>query len=433
MWHRFKAKLAPFPKQFLWLAVIAMIIAAVVVFLALWFTFIPQMPPTLEEIRSDTLADATEETYIAPPSGDRSFWDSGDDAPVELSVDPPKPAEPEIEQAEQRQEVLDQVATVTEAPDVLSPDEVAFVEAQMKAENAKPEDVVLAISRKRRTRSPKFLDQPPDPEPTAPESLVGAAKTAAPGYVSLGFRPKPAIYPIGHALEARLLSDIVAIQGLATVALVEVFAPSGKPLGTSLVNVNLAPRGRAVVHLEGNMIADPENRGIRGNFRAFSPNGQVGLLGETKTYWLRHVGMTLYRTALGILPLRLADQDNTLAGIIGAQAGSAILKDLAGDVQRAPDRRTFIPRGTRFHIVFTSPARLPDRDADGFDPSRPDFTQAARETSYLGRERERAIFELANRFRQLDQSRSATNQTLSFENALSDPGSVLGVLQEAGQ
>ncbi len=176
---------------------------------------------------------------------------------------------------------------------------------------------------------------------TTPEVTVTHPK-------SVGWEKKerPFLQP-GGVLSGILRSDVVAGSG-ETLALVEVMGLDTS-LGVCLMRASLDGDR---IQLEGSEIVG-ENGAIRGKFSAFGPDGSQGLIGDRRRHVLEHFGIVLYRTALGVLALRVADSGNTLAGLVGANAGTQILEDLAGDQrrERGVPKTVMVPRGFRFQLV----------------------------------------------------------------------------------
>ncbi len=387
---------------------------AVVLAYALVLTFRPARRPQLTEPEVSVVGKPDDLRGIGPGVEERRPW-------------PQNPPHPETAEQAKPPDPLDALAGLPDAPVVLTPEEQAHaVKVLTERAGADPKDVILDIQRNRETppsrRSGPSFRPRGDPleaaSATANEEMEAVARPADPRV----HRWTPAWtgerFQQGQAFKAKLLTDVVATSRV-TRALVEVYHPdSGFPLGISLASVRLAGGRSAIggqrVELEGRDIVGRDGVGLRGSLSAFSPDGSEGLVGRTRTHLLRHLGLTLYRTALGVFALRLAEQDNTLAGIIGAQTGTSILRDLAGEARtdRIP-KTVMIPRGSVFLFLLVSPAGNPGgRERLAGDPRPAGFDAEAL------RDRDRRLRELADGITRLAPEPQAA---LGFEGALQDP------------
>ena len=240
------------------------------------------------------------------------------------------------------------------------------------------------------------------------------------------------MFQVGHKLHAVLRSDVVATQ-ITTRALVEVFDGTGRSLGMTLVNVSLKPQLRNRVSLEGAEIVKPDGKKIRGRFGAFSPDGSEGLIGTTRKHLFAYLGLTLYKTTLGVLALRLAENDNTLAGIIGVQAGSQIFRDLAGEHRdKGIPKTVLVPRGTTFHILFFSSATVDDGLLDPATELDVGLNPSSERLTALRQEQERRLQALSRYFRDLESRQGIDNPNMGLTGALKNPA-YLELLEEDRQ
>lgn len=385
-------------------------------------TFRPARRPRLAETEEAVLGRPGGLRGIGPGIEERREWPENPSY-REREREEVKPEEPDP---------LDALAQVADAPVVLTAEEQAHaVRVLTERAGVAPEDVILDIRRQRETPAkiagPVFLPRGDPMQETSTslsahpqislDSLGEPAKHTSPrvhhwqpSWTGERFQP-------GQVFKAKLLTDVVATNASRR-ALVEVYHPrTGLAMGVALVSVRLAV-GRGVaggqrVELEGRDIVDREGVRLRGRFSAFSPDGSEGLVGRTRTHLLRHLGLTLYKTALGVFALRLAEQDNTLAGIIGAQTGTSILRDLAGETRldRIP-RTVMIPRGSIFLFLLVSPGT--EGGSEGRlagDPRAGAFDDALRV-------RNRRLQELADGLTRLAPE---PREALGFEGALQDP------------
>ncbi|CAM2064186.1 hypothetical protein SCOR_02385 [Sulfidibacter corallicola] len=256
-----------------------------------------------------------------------------------------------------KQQALATLAARKEAPAVLTPSELNEAIAELARRNgAEPNEVEVDIEGYEAS-NPDLFSSAEGNDPVAKTAKrVEPKMTKAPVFGWVG--PKETSrFHFGQSLPARLLSDVVATEGV-THAIAQVFDPlTFQPLGLTLLRVTKATDA-ARIGLEGTRIVEGRGHEIRGRFAAFREDGAEGLIGRTKIHVARHLGLRLYRTALGVLPLRAAS-DDSLASVIATESGTSILDDLAGEIgDEGLPRTVFLPRGTRFRLVFLGAASV---------------------------------------------------------------------------
>ncbi|CAM2065696.1 hypothetical protein SCOR_09955 [Sulfidibacter corallicola] len=312
-----------------------------------------------------------------------------------------------------KQQALATLAAREEAPAVLTPSELNEAIAELARRNgAEPNEVEVDIEGYEAS-TPDLFSLAEGTDPVAePARRVAPKMTKAPvfGWVA----PKEASrFHFGQSLPARLLSDVVATEGV-THAIAQVFDPlTNRSLGLTLLRVTKATDA-ARIGLEGTRIVDPDGHEIYGRFAAFREDGAEGLIGRTKIHVARHLGLRLYRTALGVLPLHAAS-DDSLASVIATESGTSILDDLAGEIgDEGLPRTVFLPRGTRFRLVFLGAASV-DEALTGTAETALSFPGSGSMPEPEAREKALGAY-----MRRL--ATSAKGKAPSLEAFLSDPG-----------
>ena len=402
-------------------------------------SFRPERPAHLDRVLEPTLAGLPKpHTIENPPRPEGELLPDPPEAPVD---------EPAVEPRDLVEERLQSLARVAEAPAVLTPEEqLQAIETLTQRAGVDPQDVIIDIQNRRvaeRAQRRPLFSAEADPaavtrqsmtaEPVAPDHLDGTTGAAKPKLFSWSPRRVAGRFPIGKTVIAELLTDVIA-GATRTRALIRVSdSANGRVLGLGLVNTHLQPGSRDRVTLEGRTVIAADGRTVSGRFAAFSPDGTEGLVGHLRHHWLRHLGLRLYRTTLGVLALRVAEQGNTLAGIIGAQTGTGILKDLASEnPQKGVPKTVFLPRGRRFTLIYLSPATLSDTPPEHDDPESHRLGRASDQMLGLRREQERRLLELSRELSALDGESSPTNRELSLDGVLNRPEAVATLLDGGG-